>query len=180
MIACAPSADAPIRSALTQMGVEYCELPVDRAGLNPARDFQLMVSLHRLMRESMPDIVLSYTAKPVIYGSLMARLCSVPAVFALITGLGYGFTATGVKASLTRAMLRRLYRVGLRESRAVFFREFLTTRGSFATSDCCGTTPSLCLSMARGSILWLFGRCRSRRRSRSLMIARLISLKGSP
>src|SRR5262245_60075887 len=67
VIACAPSADVPIRSALAQMGVEYCDLPVDRAGLNPARDLQLMVSLHRLMRSRMPDIVLSYTAKPVIY-----------------------------------------------------------------------------------------------------------------
>jgi len=119
--ACAPAADASIRSTLARMGVEYRELPVDRAGLNPTRDVQLMLSLHRLMRESTPDIVLSYTAKPVIYGSLMARLCGVPEVFALITGLGYGFTATGPEACLTRAVLRRLYRAGLRDNRVVFF-----------------------------------------------------------
>jgi glycosyltransferase involved in cell wall biosynthesis len=119
--ACAPAAAAPIRDTLAQMGVQYRELPVDRAGLNPTRDMQLMLSLRRLMRDSAPDIVLSYTAKPVIYGSLMARFCSVPAVFALITGLGYGFTATGPKARLTRAVLRRLYRAALTDSRAVFF-----------------------------------------------------------
>ena len=121
VIACAPPADGPVRTALAQMGVKYCELPVDRAGLNPIRDLQLMIALYSLVRQSAPDIVLSYTAKPVIYGSLIARLCDVPSVFALITGLGYGFTATSLKASLTRTILRHLYRAGLKGIRVAFF-----------------------------------------------------------
>jgi glycosyltransferase involved in cell wall biosynthesis len=177
VIACAPSADAPIRSALAQMGVEYRDLPVDRAGLNPARDLQLMVSLHRLMRDSMPDVVLSYTAKPVIYGSLVARLCSVPAVFALITGLGYGFTATGVKASLTRTMLRWLYRVGLRESRAVFFQNPDDERFFRELGLLPHNTKSVLVN-GSGVDLVAFRPVPLPPEISFLMIARLVSLKG--
>jgi glycosyltransferase involved in cell wall biosynthesis len=121
VIACAPAADARTKSTLARMGVEYRDLPVDRTGLNPARDLWLMVALHRLIRSVGPDMMLTYTAKPVIYGSLAARAAGVPAVFSMITGLGYGFAGTGVKASLIGVLLRRLYRAGLKESRAVFF-----------------------------------------------------------
>ena len=121
VIACAPAADARIKSTLAQMRVEYRDLPVDRAGINPVHDLQLMLALYRLMQDVRPDIVLSYTAKPVIYGSLVARFAGVPAVFSMITGLGYGLAGDGVKAILIGALLRRLYRTGLKKSRAVFF-----------------------------------------------------------
>ena len=120
VIACAPAADARIKSTLAQMRVEYRDLPVDRAGINPVHDLQLMLALYRLMQDVRPDIVLSYTAKPVIYGSLVARFAGVPAVFSMITGLGYGLAGDGVKAILIGVLLRRLYRTGLK-SRAVFF-----------------------------------------------------------
>jgi glycosyltransferase involved in cell wall biosynthesis len=121
VIACAPAADAPTKCLLAGMDVEYRDLPVSRAGLNPADDLRLMAALHRLFRSVRPDIVLTYTAKPVVYGSLVARSAGVPAVFSLITGLGYGFAGTGVKANLIGVLLRRLYRAALKESRAVFF-----------------------------------------------------------
>ncbi|BBI68843.1 hypothetical protein PKHYL_30340 [Psychrobacter sp. KH172YL61] len=44
------------------------------------------------MTKVKPDYVLGYTIKPVIYGSLAAKLARVPHIFALITGLGYAFS----------------------------------------------------------------------------------------
>jgi glycosyltransferase involved in cell wall biosynthesis len=177
VIACAPAADAHVRSTLARMGVEYRDLPVDRAGLNPTRDVQLMLSLRRVMRESAPDIVLSYTAKPVIYGSLIARLCGVPAVFALITGLGYGFTATGPKARLTGAVLRRLYRAGLRGSRAVFFQNPDDER-FFRELGLLGRQTRSVLVNGSGVDIEAFRPAPFPPSVSFLMIARLLSLKG--
>lgn len=69
-----------------------------------------------------PDVVLSYTAKPVIYGTLAAALAAVPKRFSLITGLGYAFTgqARGLRAGI-KAVLMMLYRSALARSSLTFF-----------------------------------------------------------
>jgi glycosyltransferase involved in cell wall biosynthesis len=74
------------------------------------------------MRAVRPDAVLGYTIKPVIYGTIAARLARVPRRFALITGLGYAFTgeATG-KRKMIQQMARRLYALALGKAERVFF-----------------------------------------------------------
>ena len=44
--------------------------------------------------------------KPVIYGSLAARLARVPAVVNVIAGMGYVFTSSGLKARLLRPLIK--------------------------------------------------------------------------
>jgi glycosyltransferase involved in cell wall biosynthesis len=177
VIACAPAADAPTRRALAQMEVEYRDLPVSRSGLNPARDLQLMAALHLLIRSVRPDIVLTYTAKPVIYGSLVARSAGVPAVFSLITGLGYGFAGTGFKANLVGALLRRLYRAGLKESRAVFFQNPDDERVFRELGLLRQDTRSVVVN-GSGVDLDRFRPALFPAETSFLMIARLISIKG--
>lgn len=61
-----------------------------REGKNPVQDLLLLWELFRLYRRLKPDLVLHFTIKANIYGSLAARLAGVPAV-AVVTGLGYTF-----------------------------------------------------------------------------------------
>jgi glycosyltransferase involved in cell wall biosynthesis len=84
-------------------------------------DLRTVRALIAFFREFRPDIVLTYTIKPVIYGLLAARLVGVPRRFAIITGLGYTFVGADLKARLAGAAARQLYRLSLRGADLVFF-----------------------------------------------------------
>lgn len=99
------------------------DIPMQRTGTDPINDAKTFSTLYHLMKDIKPDYVLSYTIKPVIYGTLAAWLARVPNRFALITGLGYAFQQ--VKASNKRTKLQRLihelYRRALSKADKVFF-----------------------------------------------------------
>jgi glycosyltransferase involved in cell wall biosynthesis len=107
---------------LKREGIEGVDVPVDRTGMNPVADLKLLLNLIRRFRRERPDLLLSYTIKPVIYGTLAAWLAGVPRRFALITGLGYAFIGQpkGRRRWIQRAV-RALYRVALARASGVIF-----------------------------------------------------------
>lgn len=122
VIACAPDAPEDVREKLSDMGVEYCHVPVKRAGMNPAGDLVTAFNLFRLFRRRRPDAVLAYTAKPVIWGCLAAGAAGVPAAYPMITGLGYAFIdGGGFRQQAVGRVAAALYRAALARTKAVFF-----------------------------------------------------------
>jgi glycosyltransferase involved in cell wall biosynthesis len=121
VVACAPAAPAAVVDALAATGVAYRDVPLKRAGMRLDQDLRALYSLVRLFQELRPDVVLTYTIKPVTYGLLAARFSRVPRRFAMITGLGYAFIAAGLRARLVGAAARRLYRWSLEGADRVFF-----------------------------------------------------------
>lgn len=125
--------DLPIgsemRLRLESQGVVVHDISLRRTGMNPLADLASLMGLWRLMRRIQPDYVLSYTIKPVIYGTLAAGLARVPHRFALITGLGYVFqgqldsaeVAGNKQRGLLRALVQGLYAFSLRVAKKVFF-----------------------------------------------------------
>jgi glycosyltransferase involved in cell wall biosynthesis len=101
---------------IKQLGVRHVPFYLDNAGTNPLRDFILLARLTALLRRERPDVLLTYTPKVNIYGSLAARCAQVSSV-ANISGLGTGFIRGGWLAMLVRL----LYRVALRYPEKVFF-----------------------------------------------------------
>src|SRR6266446_2642114 len=73
------------------LGVPFVPLPVDKKGVNPRADVALFWALYRWYRRERPDVVHHFTIKPVIYGSVAARLARVPRIVNTVTGLGYVF-----------------------------------------------------------------------------------------
>jgi glycosyltransferase involved in cell wall biosynthesis len=111
-----------IAVALANKGVRVHSIPLQRAGLNPVRDLRLLFSLVTLMLRLRPRFVLSYTIKPVVYGSIAAWFSGVKYRFALVTGLGYVFTGTASgKRALLRCLIQQLYRFSLKRTHRVFF-----------------------------------------------------------
>ena len=108
------------RSALEDKGLNVHDIRMQRTGTNPASDLMSLWSLFVLMVRVRPRWVLSYTIKPVIYGSLAAWVARVPKRFALITGLGYAFQAETVRAGL-QSLVRRLYALALARVDVTFF-----------------------------------------------------------
>lgn len=104
---------------IEQIGVPFMPLPVDKRGLNPLQDIKLLFSLFRWYKQEKPDIVHHFTIKPVIYGSIAARLASVPKIVNTVTGLGYVFIEE--KAAWLRSIVEQLYRIALNRADITFF-----------------------------------------------------------
>jgi len=107
---------------LREWGVKCHNISFQRTGVNPIMDALGFLRLLVLIWSIRPDLVLGYTAKPVIYGTLAAWLARVPRRFALITGLGYAFTGQAYgKRRMIQNMARRLYAQALKRNDQVFF-----------------------------------------------------------
>lgn len=111
---------SPVREQLAALGVQVHDIPIQRTGTNLLTDARSLWALWRLMHRVRPGYVLSYTIKPVIYGILVAWLVGVPRCFALITGLGYAFTASSQR-SMLRWLVQWLYERALARADLVFF-----------------------------------------------------------
>jgi glycosyltransferase involved in cell wall biosynthesis len=121
VIACAPDKDEEAIAPLRDIGVSYRSVDLDRTGINPLKDLRFLIDLTRFLRDVRPEVVLNYTIKPVIFGSLAARRARVPSRFAMITGLGWAFGEHTFKQRAINALVRQLYQWSLPENKAVFF-----------------------------------------------------------
>jgi len=111
-----------IKSQLESNDVISHDLKLARTGLNPFLDLITFFQLIKLIKTLNPQYVLAYTIKPVIYGMLAAKLLRVPNCFALITGIGYGFTGkTEGTRGLLRKLLKKMYKLALRNTKSIFF-----------------------------------------------------------
>jgi glycosyltransferase involved in cell wall biosynthesis len=89
---------------------------LDRKGTNPIKDFKLMLEYFLLFKRIGPSIVINFTIKPNIYGSISAGLLNVPSI-SVITGLGYTF----IEESWLTNLVKILYRIAFSFNRAVIF-----------------------------------------------------------
>ncbi|MCP3872426.1 MAG: glycosyltransferase family 4 protein, partial [Desulfobacteraceae bacterium] len=121
VFACVPKAGAEIKNQLAKMGVQYQDIRINRTGMNPFQDFLTLIGLFKLFKRIQPDIVLSYTVKPVIYGSIAAKIAGVPNIYSMITGLGYAFIGEKIKNRVIGKIVQLLYRFGLKVNKYVFF-----------------------------------------------------------
>jgi glycosyltransferase involved in cell wall biosynthesis len=119
--ACAPGENKRVEGELRALGVRYLPYRLKRTALSPVSDLFSTLNLYRLFREERPDLLLSYTVKPVIYGSFAASYAGVPRIFSLITGLGYAFTEPSVSRRFVGLGIRWLYRHSLATNETVYF-----------------------------------------------------------
>jgi glycosyltransferase involved in cell wall biosynthesis len=107
---------------LSQEGFRWVRWDVGRKTTNPLKELRSLASLFRLYRQEAPDIVHHHTIKPVLYGSLAARLSRVPLVVNSITGRGYVYTSKELKARLLKGFVDLFYKFVLGDHRsAVIF-----------------------------------------------------------
>lgn len=101
---------------LSEEGCKVVHTPINRRGVNPVEDIKLFINYCKLMKQEKPDLVLTYTIKPNIYGGFCCRILKVPYVVT-VTGLGSTFQKEG----LLRKMIITMYRMGLKKAECVFF-----------------------------------------------------------
>lgn len=113
---------------LVRLGCRFRPVEFRRRGVNPMEELRLLRHYRRLLAEEKPDLVLTYTIKPNIYGGLACAGAGVPYV-ETITGLGSAMERKGWLQQVTVC----IYRLALRRVQRVFFQnaenqEFFTRR----------------------------------------------------
>ncbi len=125
VFAFAPNFDEKTRIAVRGLGAIPVDCPISRTGMNPLLDAINTWKMARLLRRVKPDITLGYFIKPVIYGSIAARLAGVPRRYAMVEGLGFVFTpainALPFKRRFLKQLVLHLYRLGLSCAHRVIF-----------------------------------------------------------
>lgn len=101
---------------LEEEGCQIIQTPINRRGMNPAEDYKLLKNYYSMMQTLKPDMVLTYTIKPNIYGGLAAKKRHIPYI-TNITGLGTTFEKKG----MVKKLVVFLYRKALSKSRCIFF-----------------------------------------------------------
>ncbi len=101
---------------LVDYGCKFIDTPMERRGMNPLKDYSLYKQYKSIIRELHPDMVITYTIKPNIYGGLACKKMHISYV-ENITGLGTAFQKDG----LLKTFVVTLYKMALKKAKVVFF-----------------------------------------------------------
>ncbi len=101
-------------------GINYINLPLSRSGMNPLQELKTLISLFKIYKKIQPNVVHQVTMKPVVYGSLIAKILKIKSVVNAISGLGYNFTSE--RKSFIAKIIIILMRYGFkRENLTIIF-----------------------------------------------------------
>ena len=118
---------------IKSLGCKYIKTEMDRRGINPFVDLKLVLRYDKIVKKLKPDLVITYTIKPNIYGSFICRLNKISCAVN-ITGLGTAFQKNGI----IKFLVVNLYRLSLKKAKVVFF-ENSSNRDEFIKNRICST-----------------------------------------
>ena len=102
---------------IEKLGATPITYTLNRGGLNPLADMVATYQLSKKIKAINPDLVFSYFSKPVIFGTLAAKLAKAPCVVGMLEGLGYTFTeqpeGLSKKTQLIKKIQVFLYKIAL-------------------------------------------------------------------
>lgn len=103
-----------------EFGFRWVPLSFSRKGINPLEECLAVLRFISFYRARRYDLVHHFTIKPVLYGSLAAKLIRVPHIINSIAGLGYLFAATVPGRGLAQRSVLFLYRLALKDTTVIF------------------------------------------------------------
>lgn len=113
--------DLDVTTKLNKLGVPFKLFPARRTSFNPFFDLKTLFSLFKILKKEKPNIIFSYTIKPVIWGGIASRVIPNVRFYGLITGLGFAFQKKGVKQKILTFIVTTLYKIALSNSNKVIF-----------------------------------------------------------
>lgn len=108
--------DGELIPDIKNLGVKVILTDVDRRGINPLTDVKLLLRYFRMEATLKPDLVITYTIKPNVYGGVVSRILRIPYA-ENITGLGTTFQTE----NLIKKLVCFLYKISGRRAKVVFF-----------------------------------------------------------
>lgn len=101
---------------LTEAGCSFEEVKMDSRGANVIKDLGLIFELWGIYRRTKPDVILHYTIKPNVYGTLAASFLRIPSVNN-VCGLGTAFLNKGIVSRIALGM----YKLAFRFPKLIYF-----------------------------------------------------------
>lgn len=101
---------------INKLEVEFIRVPISRKSINIFKDLRYFFTILRIYFMLKPDLIIHYSIKPNIYGSIAAKLLNIPS-FAVITGLGSSF----IKNNFLTTIVKLMYSVSLKNTYKVIF-----------------------------------------------------------
>ncbi|WP_066834879.1 glycosyltransferase family 4 protein [Rufibacter ruber] len=101
---------------LVAEGCRFVHLPMESKGTNPLKDLLLIQNFYKAYKQVKPDVILQYTIKPNIYGSIAAKLAGIPTINN-VSGLGTVFIVENLVSKIAMA----LYKFSFQFPAKVFF-----------------------------------------------------------
>lgn len=101
---------------IRQTGCELINMEVNRHGKKVSEDIKLLNAYRQIMKTYDPDIVLTYTVKPNVYGSISCQMTHKPYINN-VTGLGSILQRSGMLSGLVLILQKLAYR----KSSCIFF-----------------------------------------------------------
>lgn len=101
---------------LQDLGCKFINFEFNRRGINPFADLKQLFRYIKVLKSVKPDVVLTYTIKPNVYGGMACQWLKVPYI-ANVTGLGTTIENGGLLSFISTS----LYRIGLKKANCVFF-----------------------------------------------------------
>jgi len=96
---------------ITSEGFRLVPLRLMRRSTNPFSELVAIIQLIGIYLREKPDIVHHVAMKPVLYGTLAARLAGVPHIVNAMAGMGYVFISGQIKARLLKPVIRATFRL---------------------------------------------------------------------
>lgn len=103
-------------SEIESLGCRVVITNFERKGTNPINDLKLLNRYLSILSKERPDVVLTYTIKPNIYGGIACRIKKIPYIVN-ITGLGTSVENPGILQKLTTT----LYKIAMKRAKCIFF-----------------------------------------------------------
>ena len=101
---------------LEGLGCKSYDISLENSGMNPLKDFEYYLDFIKALDNIKPDIVLSYTIKPNIYGSIACKKRNIP-IINNISGLGTAFLWN----KAIKVLVKNLYKYAFKSSNHIFF-----------------------------------------------------------
>lgn len=96
------------RKKITDVGAFPMDYDFNRTGLNPLNDLLNTLKLAQALKKLAPDLVFSYFVKPLVFGTLAAKIAGVKRRLGMLEGLGYAFIDRPVRPAMKVVLLRRI------------------------------------------------------------------------
>ncbi|MCC5879126.1 MAG: glycosyltransferase family 4 protein [Idiomarina sp.] len=104
-----------------ELGIPIHQITLGRTGINPFDDLKSVWQMRAIIKKTRPIAVFSYTVKPVIFGTVAARLAGVKRCYAMVTGLGHLYTTRTIKTRILKLIVSGLYNLAFRLNERIFF-----------------------------------------------------------
>ena len=99
-----------VTEQIKRHGLVVENIEFSRRGLNPVTEIATVLRLRSILKKIKPDIVHNIALKPVVLGSLAAKLAGAIKVVNAPVGMGYVFTSKESKARVLRPVVKSLIR----------------------------------------------------------------------